>query len=115
MRFHVVSLPHTNTTKEFINCAYTEKVRRFCNMMKSLGHTVYLYGGTQNEAEVDELITCLSEQQRLDGLDGKHFVSASLFVYRFAPSALRGREPSALPRSWDCARRRCYRRYQAQQ
>jgi hypothetical protein len=46
-------------------------------MMKSLGHTVYLYGGTQNEAEVDELITCLSEQQRLDGLDGKHFVSAS--------------------------------------
>ena len=77
MRFHVVSLPHTNTTLEFINCAYTEKVRRFCNMMKSLGHDVFLYAGTQNEANVNELITCLSEQERIDSLDGKHFVSAS--------------------------------------
>lgn len=66
MRFHVISLPHTNTTKEFVWCAYTEKVRRFCNMMKSLGHTVYLYAGTQNEAEVDELITCISEEDRLE-------------------------------------------------
>ena len=77
MRFHVVNLPHTNTTLEFINCAYTEKVRRFCNMMKSLGHTVFLYAGTQNEANVDELITCLSEQERIDSLNGRHFVEAS--------------------------------------
>jgi len=35
-------------------------------MMKSLGHTVYLYAGTENEAEVDELITCLSEEDRLE-------------------------------------------------
>ena len=75
MRFHVVSLPHTNTTKEFVNCAYTEKTRRFCNMMKSLGHTVYLYAGEQNEAEVDELITCISEQDRFDFVGDKHFVS----------------------------------------
>ena len=77
MRFHVVSLPHTQTTKEFVNCAYTEKVRRFCNMMKSLGHIVYLYAGEQNEAEVDELITCISEQERLDSLNGKHFIEGS--------------------------------------
>jgi glycosyltransferase involved in cell wall biosynthesis len=77
MRFHVVSLPHTNTTKEFANCAYTEKVRRFCNMMKSLGHTVYLYAGEQNEADVDELITCLTEEQRLEALNGQHYVHAS--------------------------------------
>lgn len=77
MRFHVISLPHTQTTKEFINCAYTEKVRRFCNMMKSLGHTVYLYAGEQNEAEVDELITCISEQERIDSLNGGHFTAAS--------------------------------------
>ena len=77
MRFHVISLPHTNTTKEFVNCAYTEKVRRFCNMMKSLGHTVYLYAGEKNEAEVDELITCISEQERIDSLNGKHYVEGS--------------------------------------
>lgn len=64
MRFHVISLPHTNTTKEFVWCAYTEKVRRFCNMMTSLGHTVYLYGGSENEAEVKEFISCISEEDR---------------------------------------------------
>jgi len=77
MRFHVISLPHTNTTKEFANCAYTEKVRRFCNMMKSLGHTVYLYAGEQNEAEVDELVTCITEEQRLEAWGGLHYVFAS--------------------------------------
>ena len=54
MRFHVVSLPHTNTTESFAVCAYTEKVRKFCIMMKALGHTVYLYAGEQNEAPCDE-------------------------------------------------------------
>lgn len=75
MRFHVISLPHTNTTKDFVWCAYTEKVRRFCNMMKSLGHTVYLYAGTKNEAEVDELITCLSEEDRLEFESREDFAS----------------------------------------
>ena len=73
MRFHVISLPHTNTTKEFVSCAYTEKVRRFCNMMKSLGHTVYLYGGTKNEADVDEFITCIPEEDRAEFVGDKHF------------------------------------------
>ena len=57
LRFHVISLPHTQTTLEYEACAYTSKVRKFCNMMKSLGHTVYLYASEENEAEVDELIT----------------------------------------------------------
>lgn len=77
MRFHVISLPHTQTTKAFANCAYTEKTRRFCNMMKSLGHTVYLYAGDQNEADVDELITCITEEERLESLNGKHYVEGS--------------------------------------
>ena len=46
MRFHVVSLPHTNTTLDFSACAYTEKVRKFCVMMQGLlGHEVFLYAG----------------------------------------------------------------------
>ena len=80
MRFHVVSLPHTQTTKEYVNCAFTEKVRRFCLMMKDLGHEVYLYAGEENEAPCDELITCISDQERLDGLNGKHFTSASFDI-----------------------------------
>ena len=95
MRFHVISLPHTQTTKEFVNCAFTEKVRRFCNMMNSLGHEVYLYAGEQNEAEVDELITCITEQERLDSLNGKHYVEGSFdntlpHWQRFLTNAIEG-------------------------
>lgn len=57
MTFHVLSLPHTQTTLEYEACAYTSKVRKFCNMMKSLGHKVYLYASEENEAKVDELTT----------------------------------------------------------
>ena len=63
MIFHVVSLPHTQTTSAYVHCAYTEKVRKLCNMMKSLGHTVYLYASEENEAECDELITCITKEE----------------------------------------------------
>lgn len=62
--FHVVSLPHTQTTKEYNACAYTEKVRKFCDMMKSLGHKVYLYASEDNEANCDELITVVSKEEQ---------------------------------------------------
>jgi glycosyltransferase involved in cell wall biosynthesis len=58
MRFHVASLPHTQTTRAYDWCAYTAKVRRFCDMLRSKGHEVILYAGTENEAKVDELVTC---------------------------------------------------------
>jgi len=77
LRFHVVSLPHTNTTEDFTACAYTEKVRKFCIMMKNLGHTVYLYAGEFNEAPCDEHIMCITEEERLEAVGGKHYSSAS--------------------------------------
>ncbi len=64
MRFHVVSLPHTQTTTEYTSCAFTEKVRRFCIMMKSMGHEVYLYSGEYNQAPCDEH----PEHERFAGL-----------------------------------------------
>jgi len=76
MRFHLVSLPHTNTTEEFAACAFTEKVRKFAIMMKSLGHTVYLYAGTKNEAPCDEHVECMTEDERLDLCGGGHFSAA---------------------------------------
>ncbi len=56
MRFHVPNLPHTNTTKSFSWCAYTQKVRKFCDMMTKLGHEVVLYGGDVTEANVTEFV-----------------------------------------------------------
>jgi glycosyltransferase involved in cell wall biosynthesis len=77
MRFHVVSLPHTNTTLDFTACAYTEKVRKFCIMMKSLGHAVFLYAGEFNEAPCDEHITCITEEERLAAVGNSHYSAAS--------------------------------------
>lgn len=69
MRFHVLSLPHTQTTNKYISCAYTSKAKNFCNMMSSLGHEVFLYASEDNEAECTELITIASreDQQRWFG------------------------------------------------
>ncbi len=64
MRFHVVALPNTQTTLEYEVCAYTAKVRKFCNMMKSLGHEVFLYASEENEAACDELITIASKHDQ---------------------------------------------------
>lgn len=64
MTFHVVSLPHTQTTKEYLPCAYTQKVVNFCRMMKSLGHRVFLYASEDNDAPCDELITCITKNQQ---------------------------------------------------
>lgn len=63
--FHVVSLPHTQTTSEYSGCAYTAKVVKFCQMMKSLGHTVYLYASEDNEAPCDELITVITKEEQV--------------------------------------------------
>lgn len=66
MRFHVVSLPHTMTTREYAWCAYTDKVRKFSSMMHDRGHEVFLYAGEKNEARCTEHIPIVyaSEQER---------------------------------------------------
>lgn len=43
MRFHVIGLPHTLATKDYLHCAYSQKVRLFVEMMRSLNHEVFLY------------------------------------------------------------------------
>jgi glycosyltransferase involved in cell wall biosynthesis len=62
--FHVVNLPHTQTTSEYTHCAYTQKVRKFCNMMTDLGHEVILYASEENEARVSELVTVISKEEQ---------------------------------------------------
>jgi glycosyltransferase involved in cell wall biosynthesis len=81
MRFHVVALPHTETTKEYLACAYTAKVINFCRMMKDRGHTVFLYGSENNEAPCDEHIVVSYKDEREKHIGDKHFTEAS-FDYR---------------------------------
>ena len=77
MRFHVVALPHTQVTKDFTSCAFTEKVRRFCIMMTNLGHEVVLYAGEKNEAPVTEHVVCISEDLRAAAVGTNHYTTAS--------------------------------------
>lgn len=77
MRFHVAALPHTHTTAAYLSCAYTAKVINFCRMMKARGHTVFLYGGEQNEAPCTSHVVCVSEAERAAHVGQGHFTSAS--------------------------------------
>lgn len=45
MKLHVLSLPHTEPTDAYSWCAYSNKVRRFVQMMTSLGHEAIPYYG----------------------------------------------------------------------
>lgn len=63
MRFHVVSLPHTQTVlPEFVHCAYTAKVVRFATMMHRRGHEVFLYSSDENTAECTEHVSVIGRE-----------------------------------------------------
>ncbi len=61
---HVVSLPHTMTNGEYATCAYTEKIRKFCDMMTGGPRKVILYAGEENTAACDEHVVLVSGEQR---------------------------------------------------
>lgn len=72
MRFHVISLPHTQTTEDYVHCAYTTKVVRFCDMMHDLGHEVFLYSSDQNTARCSEHINVISQEFQSQFFDDRH-------------------------------------------
>jgi glycosyltransferase involved in cell wall biosynthesis len=64
MRFHVIALPHTQTSKTHNLCAYTMKVLNFCKMMKTRGHTVFHYGAENSDVVCDEHIEIISRKEQ---------------------------------------------------
>lgn len=74
MRFHVVALPQSGTTKGYSLCGFSQKTMRFCWMMKDLGHKVFLYGPEENEAECDEHIVCINKMSQVELCGGNTYL-----------------------------------------
>lgn len=59
-RIHVISIPHTKTNGEYLSCAFTQKVWKFCKMMKARGHYIMHYGVEGADVDCDENINVVS-------------------------------------------------------
>src|SRR5882724_6910399 len=70
MRFHLLALPATQTTRESSLCGFTQVTIRFARMLKALGHTVYLYASEENDAPCDELVTVITKAEQCGVLGG---------------------------------------------
>lgn len=62
MRFHVLAVPHTVTNKQFVACAFTQKVLKFCEMMTRRGHTIIHYGHPDSEVFCTEHVNVITRE-----------------------------------------------------
>lgn len=79
MRFHVLGIPHTVTSPEYVACAYTQKALKFCKMMTDRGHEVIHYG--HEDSKVSGTHVTVTTNEDLQKAYGSYDWRKQFFTY----------------------------------
>lgn len=79
-RFMILGLPHTVSSKEYVACAYTQKVVKFAKMMTDRGHEVIHYGHEDSDLHCTEHVTVMTNDI-FQKVYGHHDWKSKFFTY----------------------------------
>ncbi len=80
MRFFILGLPHTVSSKVFNACAYTQKVVKFAKMMTERGHEVIHFGHEDSDLPCTEHVSVLTNDDFMR-VYGTHDWRSKFFTY----------------------------------
>lgn len=62
---HILSLPHTQLTSDYVSCAYTMKALKLALMMENEGYEVVVYGSEDFDDRIKgDKVTCITKKEQ---------------------------------------------------